>query len=597
MKKVDELPVVFLICAGRTGAGFMHSLLDSHEEILMIPAELKFYEMWERLSCEKIADPEKMVEVWCSRSKLIRLKEGVTYGYEEGKNIFTNCDFDLFRSSFKARLQERGLARPEVFLAIHQAYADSTRQDMRKVKLIIEFSGYPSCLNQRLEDFTTSRFLHSVRDYRGNYASLKQDYLNTRGGLFDWKGQGMIQKVPFAYLLDLVLRGTGEISRLQKKIGAERFYSVRLEDLHTALESTMRNVAIWLGITFRSLLLESTLGGRPWLGNSAFGKPVKGVAPEVLTRWKRTLGASEIMLIEYLFEDYMRVYSYELLTKHSRLQRSRVLWKSLLPLQDEFSFQISRKRPAGRWFRALWNIGPQTIFFLRLMRAILQIPVRILYYPASRYYLGRLICKKYATTKKKQDVVNNVTAIRGKKVFLRAPTELDVYGKWWQWFNDAEVSRYMNKGQEKNTVEKQLVFYRKIKTSESDFVACICDVDTKKHIGTTGIHNIRKRGGKKIGNFGIIIGEKGYWRKGIGSEAWSLMTEYAFDILGLDWIETKIFVDNAASLRIARKLGFEKVALLKNDIIKNHKENDRLLLRLEKNNWHQKIAVKHEEEN
>lgn len=181
---------------------------------------------------------------------------------------------------------------------------------------------------------------------------------------------------------------------------------------------------------------------------------------------------------------------------------------------------------------------------------------------------------------------------KGEKVFLRLPCERDVYGMWWQWFNDAEVTRYMNKGEEENTTEKQVAFFRKVNESENDFILAICDINTKKHIGTTGIHNIRTEEDGKVGNFGIVIGEKEYWAKGIGSEAWYLMIGYVFDNLMLDSIETKIFTDNIASLKIAEKLGFKFVGILKRDVIKCGKEIDRVVLRLDKGSWYKNIKAK-----
>lgn len=176
-------------------------------------------------------------------------------------------------------------------------------------------------------------------------------------------------------------------------------------------------------------------------------------------------------------------------------------------------------------------------------------------------------------------------AIKGRRVFLRSLRESDVSGNWWQWFNDARVTKYMNKGREKNTIEKQMEFFCRIQASQSDFVAAICDPENKRHIGTTGIHNIRVEGGKRVGNFGIIIGEKECWGRGIGTEAWQLITEYAFDKLGLERIETKIFPDNAASLKIASKIGFEVVELLRNDVTKDGESKDRFLLKLDRDVW------------
>ena len=178
----------------------------------------------------------------------------------------------------------------------------------------------------------------------------------------------------------------------------------------------------------------------------------------------------------------------------------------------------------------------------------------------------------------------STTCMVGKKIFLRPVKEEDVYGRWWQWLNDPEVTRYLNKGHEENTVEKQLCFFRKI-NNDKNAVFAICDISTNAHIGTTGIHDMTFIENKKIGYFGILLGEKGYWRKGIGREAWTMVINYAFESLQLDLIETKIFYENLVSRHIAQELGFQSVRILKREFIKNSQAIDRLLLRLDKARW------------
>ena len=174
--------------------------------------------------------------------------------------------------------------------------------------------------------------------------------------------------------------------------------------------------------------------------------------------------------------------------------------------------------------------------------------------------------------------------IEGHQVDLKSLSEKEVYGCWWQWFNDKEVTLHMNKGSEQNTPEKQLEFFRKMQASDKDFILGIFDNISGKHIGTTGIHNIHLEGGKRVGSFGIIIGEKKFWGKGIGTESWMLMVRYAFEILGLQALETKIFADNTASLKIAQKTGFREVKISRGEFIKEGRKIDRVILRLEKEN-------------
>ena len=177
----------------------------------------------------------------------------------------------------------------------------------------------------------------------------------------------------------------------------------------------------------------------------------------------------------------------------------------------------------------------------------------------------------------------NDVKMSGKKIMLRSVTKKDVMGNWWKWLNDPLVTQYMTRGDEINTKKKQLDFFKKVSGSGKYCVLAICDSDTQLHIGTVGLHSIDWTRG--TGQFGIIIGEMKFWGKGIGTEAWFLMTNYGFTHLNLQAITTKIFVKNLASLKIAKKVGFIERNLLKDDVLKNGISYDRKLLELPKESW------------
>ena len=87
-----------------------------------------------------------------------------------------------------------------------------------------------------------------------------------------------------------------------------------------------------------------------------------------------------------------------------------------------------------------------------------------------------------------------------------------------------------------------------------------------------------------------------YWGQGIGTEAWFLLTDYAFSVLKLKTIYTKIFKDNLPSLKIAEKCGFREKSISSEDVAKNGCFFDRYLLQLTKYKWDQvKVKKTYEE--
>ncbi|MBP9853697.1 MAG: GNAT family N-acetyltransferase [Candidatus Omnitrophica bacterium] len=175
--------------------------------------------------------------------------------------------------------------------------------------------------------------------------------------------------------------------------------------------------------------------------------------------------------------------------------------------------------------------------------------------------------------------------IKGKLIYLRPPTEKDVYGNWWTWLNDAEVTRNMNKGYDGNTAEKQMQFFKSMENSKTDCVLAVCTLNGDQHIGTTAIHQIREENNRLTGNFGILIGEKEFWGKGIGSEVWELMVKESFESLGLQTIITKIFSTNIPSLKIAEKIGFKIIGTKDNEFEKDGQPIKRYVLQLNKEDY------------
>jgi len=65
-----------------------------------------------------------------------------------------------------------------------------------------------------------------------------------------------------------------------------------------------------------------------------------------------------------------------------------------------------------------------------------------------------------------------------------------------------------------------------------------------------------------------------YWGQGLGSEALKLILRYGFDERGLNRIYAHINADNAASLRLHEKCGYQREGVLRQAIFKNGRFKD-----------------------
>lgn len=68
---------------------------------------------------------------------------------------------------------------------------------------------------------------------------------------------------------------------------------------------------------------------------------------------------------------------------------------------------------------------------------------------------------------------------------------------------------------------------------------------------------------------GIIVSSKVDRNKGVGAEAIGILTKYTFTVLGMRQIYANVLEDNANSIHLFSKLGFEKVGVKKDWIYTN----------------------------
>lgn len=164
----------------------------------------------------------------------------------------------------------------------------------------------------------------------------------------------------------------------------------------------------------------------------------------------------------------------------------------------------------------------------------------------------------------------------GELVYLRRLERGDISDRYFQWFNDAEVTRYMVNGAIPNRPEEMESFFERMSRSTNDVVFAIVDRATEQHIGNTAIHNIDWI--RRLGEFGIIVGEKEYWGKGYGTEATRLLVGFAFDRLNLNRVWLGVNAEHRAAIRAYEKVGFQIEGRLRQEMYRNGAYADRLIM-------------------
>lgn len=103
---------------------------------------------------------------------------------------------------------------------------------------------------------------------------------------------------------------------------------------------------------------------------------------------------------------------------------------------------------------------------------------------------------------------------------------------------------------------------------------CICDIKHKV-IGLIDLFDFDPKNNRA--GLGIVIKDSDDRNQGIGNESIKLLVDYAFSSLNLHQIFANVAEDNATSIHLFKKLGFEQVGVKKDWILVNGSYKNEIL--------------------
>jgi [ribosomal protein S5]-alanine N-acetyltransferase len=168
--------------------------------------------------------------------------------------------------------------------------------------------------------------------------------------------------------------------------------------------------------------------------------------------------------------------------------------------------------------------------------------------------------------------------VRGSRVNLRPLEREDLNARYLSWLNDPEVTRYMETGTFPTTARDLEKFYDEVTGTRNQVILAVADKKSGQHIGNVKlgpIHWIHR-----CATFGIMIGDKKFWGKGVGIEATRLMVAYGFNRLNLRRIDLGVFADHDAAVRCYEKVGFQVEGRMRENLFQDGKYVDRLWMAL-----------------
>lgn len=111
----------------------------------------------------------------------------------------------------------------------------------------------------------------------------------------------------------------------------------------------------------------------------------------------------------------------------------------------------------------------------------------------------------------------------------------------------------------------------------------IVTVDENRLIGVTYLLNISDI--NRSAEFGMMIGEKDYWGKGLGSAACRMTVSHAFEDLNLNRLELLVLEKNVRAMAVYRKTGFAQEGVLRQAAYKCGQYRDLILMGLTRDQY------------
>ena len=147
---------------------------------------------------------------------------------------------------------------------------------------------------------------------------------------------------------------------------------------------------------------------------------------------------------------------------------------------------------------------------------------------------------------------SEVPALETDRLILKPLNMYFLSKDYVNWLNDKEVNRYLESGG--NYTLEMLEGYLEEVESNPKFFWAIILKETNKHIGNIKIDPIDLN--HLLGEYGIMIGDRTVWGKGVAKEVSEAVIDFCFNTLNFKKINLGVKKSNLKAIRLYEKLGF-----------------------------------------
>ena len=143
------------------------------------------------------------------------------------------------------------------------------------------------------------------------------------------------------------------------------------------------------------------------------------------------------------------------------------------------------------------------------------------------------------------------------RLLLRPFEPSDIDERYLGWLRDPEVTRFSNQRFRSHTLENCVAYQRSFNDSNNAFLLLEHRAD-QVPIGTMTIYRAEHHGTADIG---LMLGNRSYWRQGLGLEAWSTVLNALVQEAGLRKVTGGTARPNKGMVKIMEQSGMKLEAV------------------------------------
>jgi RimJ/RimL family protein N-acetyltransferase len=176
-----------------------------------------------------------------------------------------------------------------------------------------------------------------------------------------------------------------------------------------------------------------------------------------------------------------------------------------------------------------------------------------------------------------------VPILRAERIYLR-PAERSDLPLFVRWLADAETKRHLALRSPLSLAMEEKWFEQVVEHQGRDrYHFAICLIGDGRPIGAADLRELNLEDGHAA--FGIMIGEKGEWNRGYGTEALNAICDFGFGQLRLERIELDVYAPNKRAQRSYEKAGFRLEGTLRHGHFADGEFLDVLRMALLRDEW------------